>query len=320
MPITKTQARTVQAIINLFETSQVRGDYGQVTLLAGDTGHLTFGRSQTTLGSGGLHTLIARYCANRGARFGPRLEKWLPAMQARDVRLDSDRVLHNLLRATADDPVMRDTQDAFFDEAYFAKAMRTADRAGIREPLGCAIVYDSYVHGAFGIVSKRVNGTPASRGERAWLTDYVAARRNWLATSSRADLRPTTYRMDAFMRLIELGMWGLELPLVVRGAEISESTLAALPSTCYDGPQPGARALVFQTSAPLCRGLDVRLVQVALGERGADVRADGVFGRASANCIADLQRAKGLPVTGVADAALVLELSAEATGRLGQPA
>ena len=315
MAITQTQSRTVQAIVNLFETSQVRGDYGQVTLLAGDTGHLTFGRSQTTLGSGGLHTLIARYCANSGARFGARLETWLPAMQARDLALDRDLALHNILRATADDPVMRDTQDTFFDEAYFAKAMRAAGKAGIREPLGCAVVYYSWVHGAFPLVSKRVHGTPASRGERAWLTDYVAVRRDWLAGSSRADLRATTYRMDAFARLIELGMWGLELPLVVRGAEISEATLAALPSTCYDGPQPGARSLVFQTSVPLCRCLDVRLVQVALGERGASVRADGVFGRASANGVADLQRAKGMPVTGVADGALVLELSAEATGR-----
>ncbi len=315
MVMTTTQIRTVQAIVNLFETSQVRGDYGQVTLLAGDTGHLTFGRSQTTLGSGGLHTLVARYCANSGARFGARLQAWLPAMQTRDVTLDSDRVLHNILRATADDPVMRDTQDAFFDDEYFAKAMRAADKAGIREPLGCAVVYDSWVHGAFSIVAKRVTGTPSSRGERAWLTDYVATRRNWLASSSRTDLRATTYRMDAFARLIELGMWGLDLPLVVRGAEVSEATLSALPTTCYDGPQPGARSLVFQTSAPLCRGLDVRLVQVALGERGANMRADGVFGRASANCVADYQRAVRMPVTGVADAALVRELSAEATGR-----
>ncbi len=313
--MTTTQARTVQAIVNLFETSQVRGDYGQVTLLAGDTGHLTFGRSQTTLGSGGLHRLLARYCANSGARFGARLQAWLPAMQARDVTLDADLVLHNILRATADDAVMRDTQDTFFDEEYFAKAMRAAARSGIREPLGCAVVYDSWVHGAFSVVARRVNGTPALRGEREWLTDYVAARRTWLGTSSRADLRATTYRMDTFERLIELGMWGLDLPLVVRGAEVSEATLSALPSTCYDGPQPGARALVFQTSVPLCRGLDVRLVQLALGERGANMRADGVFGRASANCVADYQRAVGMPITGVADAALVRELSAAATGR-----
>ena len=236
-------------------------------------------------------------------------------MQVRDVSLDSVLDLHNVLRATADDPVMRDTQDVFFDETYFIPAMRAAARAGIVEPLGCAIVYDSYVHGSFARVSSLVTGTPASRGERAWLRDYVAARRNWLSASSRADLRATTYRMDAFERLIELDMWGLELPLVVRGAEISSATLAALPSTSYDGPHPGGRPLAFLTSAPLCRGVDVRLVQVALAERGANVRADGVFGRASANSVADLQRAERQPVTGVADPALVARLAAEAMGQ-----
>src|SRR3954469_11268250 len=101
MPTTLTLTRTIQAIVNLFETSQVRGDYGQVTLLHGDTGHLTFGRSQTTLGSGGLHDLVDRYCGNPGARFARRLAPWLPAMKARDVTLDTDAKLHNILMATA---------------------------------------------------------------------------------------------------------------------------------------------------------------------------------------------------------------------------
>jgi len=48
----------------------VLGDYRQVTLIAGDTGHLTFGRSQTKLGSGNLNELMQRYCAKSGARFG----------------------------------------------------------------------------------------------------------------------------------------------------------------------------------------------------------------------------------------------------------
>jgi chitosanase len=314
MPITNTQARTIQAIVNLFETSQVLGNYGQVTLLTGDTGHLTFGRSQTTLGSGGLHDLVERYCGNPGARFGRRLAPWLPQMKDRDVRLDADAKLHNILMATADDPVMRDTQDAFFEERFFVPAMRTAERLGIREPLGCAVVYDSQVHGGFSRVSARVEGTPATLGERAWVGKYVAARRDWLTGSTRADLRATSYRMDAFNRLIELNMWALELPLVVRGAEISPAILTALPNTSYDGPQPGVRPLVFETSAPLCRGLDVRLVQVALAERGANVHADGVYGRASAAHVADFQRAQGMPVTGVADAALVAQLAAEALG------
>ena len=36
--ITRTQEDTIRAIVNLFETGHVRGEYGQVTVLAGDIG------------------------------------------------------------------------------------------------------------------------------------------------------------------------------------------------------------------------------------------------------------------------------------------
>jgi chitosanase len=308
--LTDTQARTIKAIVNLFETSHVLGDYGQVTVLAGDTGHLTFGRSQTTLGSGNLHRLLQEYCNNAGARFGQRLRVVLPRTEARDTVVDTDLKLHNVLRATADDPVMRDVQDEFFDETYFWPAMKAAERDGITQPLGKAVVYDSFVHGSWKRIRQRVDGTPASLGEHAWVEAYVEARRSWLETHLRADLRATVYRMDALKRLIGLGLWGLELPLVVRGSEISTATLSGVPPGSYDGPQPGTRELAFQSSSLLVRGLDVRLVQLALSERGADIRADGVFGRASGNCVADHQRAIGVPVTGVADRPLVLALAA----------
>ncbi len=76
--LTTTQKQTAQAIINLFETGEVLGDYGNVTVIVGDTGHLTFGRSQTTLGSGNLLELLNRYCSNPGAHFSGRLVPWLP--------------------------------------------------------------------------------------------------------------------------------------------------------------------------------------------------------------------------------------------------
>ena len=53
--LTATQKKTAEALVNIFETGEALGDYSQVTLIAGDTGHLTFGRSQTTLGSGNLN-------------------------------------------------------------------------------------------------------------------------------------------------------------------------------------------------------------------------------------------------------------------------
>lgn len=310
--LTATQCRTAEAVVNLFETGHVLGDYGQVTVLAGDTGHLTFGRSQTTLGSGNLQKLLQRYCDNAGARFGRRLTAFLPQVAARDHALDHHARLHNLLRATADDPVMRDVQDQFFDQEYFQPALRTAERHGVTLPLGMAVVYDSFVHGSWAKIRDRVQGTPATRGEKAWIADYVAARRHWLATHPRGDLRATIYRMDSFLRLIELSAWGLELPMVVRDAEISTVTLSGAPPGAYDGPAPGTRPIMLPPPGrPLLRGLDVRLVQLALSERAAAIRADGVFGRASADRVADHQRSMGAPVTGVVDRPLALALASE---------
>jgi chitosanase len=308
--LTATQAQTAKAIVNLFETGTVRGDYGQVTLLPGDTGRLTYGRAQTTLGSGNLHRLIERYCGTVGARFAARLRTWLPALATRSPSADTDLKLHNVLRACADDPVMRDVQDAFFDEVYWQPAVRAATRLGIRSPLGVAVVYDSWVHGSWGLLRDRTlaAGTLQQAGEHEWLQRYVRTRREWLATHPNALLRQTVYRMDAFQRLVALDAWGLALPLVVRGEEISLATLAELPRGCYEGPQPGTRELALRT--PLQRGLDVRLVQLALSDQGSDVRADGIFGNGTARVVRAFQRSNALPETGVADVALIQRLMA----------
>jgi chitosanase len=311
LSLTPTQARTAQAIVNLFETGHVLGDYGQVTLLEGDSGRLTYGRSQTTLGSGLLLQLLQQYVGNPGARFGRRLAPWLPAVAAAGPAVDTDGKLHNLLRACADDPVMRETQDAFFDSRYWQPALRVASREGLRSALAVAVVYDSQVHGSWPRMrdtTVRAVGTPAQVGEKRWITAYVQQRRSWLATHSVPILRQTVYRMDAFQRLIDLNQWGLMLPLVLRGAEISTATLSGLPPGCYDGPVPGSRPLML--AQPLARGLDARLLQLSLSDRGAQVKADGVFGRASAEAIRQLQIIRGLPATGVADAALIAALLA----------
>lgn len=167
--LTPTQKQTAQAMVNLFETGAILGDYGSVTVIAGDTGHLTFGRSQTTLASGNLLDLLQRYCSNDGARFGSRLVPWLPRFAAGDFTLDGELRLHNLLRATADDPVMRETQDIFFDEVYWQTAARIAANLGINSALGVAVVYDSTVHGSWKAMRDRTtaqSGEPEQLGER----------------------------------------------------------------------------------------------------------------------------------------------------------
>lgn len=190
--LTHTQKKTAESIINIFETSEVLGNYGQVTVISGDTGHLTFGRSQTTLGSGNLYKLLKRYCDNGGARFGGRLEPFLPPCKRKDTRLDDDLTLHNVLRASADDVVMRDTQDQFFDQEYWQPAAAAADRLGLVSPLSVTVVYDSFVHGSWPKMRDRTTnrvGTVAEVGEQRWVQTYVTTRRGWPAIRARISAR-----------------------------------------------------------------------------------------------------------------------------------
>src|SRR5512139_3500789 len=80
--LTDLQKRTAQAIVNIFETGRVRGDYAQVTLIPGDTGHLTYGRSQTTLASGNLYLLVRDYCETPGAALASGLQRYLSGLVA----------------------------------------------------------------------------------------------------------------------------------------------------------------------------------------------------------------------------------------------
>ena len=308
--LTTIQKKAAEAIVNIFETGSVLGDYGNVTLIAGDTGHLTFGRSQTTLGSGNLYKLLRSYCANPAARFGAALTPFLQRFEDIDLSLDNEKHLQNILRASADDSTMRDAQDVFFDQTYWKTAERTAAQLGVTTPLGVAVVYDSTVHGSVELIRDKTNqkvGPLANQGERKWIAAYVQTRRDWLANHPRADLRPTVYRMDAFQRLIDLDVWDLDLPLLVRGQEISNLSLSAAPPGCYDSPQAGSRPIGLQT--PLARGLDVRLVQVGLSQQGIDVLADGVFGKGSVAAIKTYQATHNLAQTGAADIGLIARLT-----------
>jgi chitosanase len=166
------------------------------------------------------------------------------------------------------------------------------------------VVYDSVVHGSWQSLRARANavaGSAAAIGERAWIAAYVRERRAWLAGNRRADLRRTVYRMDAFLGMLDGGDWDLPLPLIVRGLEIDDAALQAAPDGVYDGPPPRSRPL--RLIQPIVRGLDVRLVQVALSRpaNGLAVGADGLYGRRSEDAVRTFQAQNGLAATGAVD-------------------
>lgn len=104
--ISELQKKTAHAIVNVFETSLPQGDYSKVTLLRNDSGHLTYGRSQTTLASGNLFLLIKAYCDAPDAEFDEELSAYLGRLEDIDLSLDRDMTLRSVLREAGGDAVI----------------------------------------------------------------------------------------------------------------------------------------------------------------------------------------------------------------------
>ncbi|ABS62562.1 Peptidoglycan-binding domain 1 protein [Parvibaculum lavamentivorans DS-1] len=299
--LSELQKEAAKAIVNIFETGAVRGDYARVTLLAGDSGHLTYGRAQTTLGSGNLHLLIKAYCEAPGAAYARACEPYLPRLADIDLRLDSDWTFRNLLKEAGADPVMRDTQDAFFDRVYWTPAAASAIRLGLTEALSLAIVYDSVVHGSWISLRDRTlakAGQPSKAGERAWSLAYVRERRNWLAMHSNTLLRKTIYRMEAFEALIAAKNWSLALPMTVRGIRIDEPALGYRPPVTASATDVTTRNL--RLTSPRMTGNDVRALEAALVKEGYAINCDGVFDEGLEKALKSFQQDYGLIADGVA--------------------
>ncbi|MBI5408812.1 MAG: chitosanase [Nitrospirae bacterium] len=296
--LTPLQKKTSQAIVNIFETGRPLGDYGSVTVIKGDTGHLTYGRSQTTLGSGNLALLLHAYCKAKG-KFSAALASYLPAFDRRDTKLDHDEKVKALLRQAGNDPVMKKVQDEFFDRVYWESALKSADYISVARPLGVAVIYDGRIHGSYHAIrdlTSQQYGQIAGLGEEEWIKGYVSVRRNWLANHGNTALHATVYRMDSFMELIKGDKWDLQLPLTVRNIVLSEN----LFSDDYRQPSVVSAAdvnerVLFLTK-PMMRGEDVKRLQKALGFAEKDI--DGAFGNDTDKAVRKFQKAHGLKSDG----------------------
>src|SRR5262249_42423698 len=119
---------------------------GAVTVIKGDKGHLSYGRSQVSLGSGHLGRLIDQYCQDPAAAFAGNFKPFLQDLKDKNVTLDGKQDLKDLLRrAGKEDPVMRATQDQYFNKNFLGPALADAESFGVTMPIGQAVVYDSHV-------------------------------------------------------------------------------------------------------------------------------------------------------------------------------
>jgi len=298
--ISELQKKSAQAVVNIFETGAALGDYGKVTVMPGDTGHLTYGRAQTTLASGNLFLLIKRYVGAAGAAFKHHLEPYLHRLQDQDVALDFDSTLRSLLEAAGNDPVMQDEQDRFFDDAYWRPAMRAADALGLDDPLAIAAIYDSHIHGSWRFIKDRTiekHGSAIGQNGRAWIRRYVQERRDWLASHRNRLLQKTVYRMDTFLALMDAGNWDLDLPFTARGVVVDAEALQASAPVRVTAEDAGLRTL--RLTDPPMSGADVKALEEVLIDAGYTINLDGIFDASLERIVRERQQELGLDVDGM---------------------
>lgn len=139
MNLTPIQKQTIERVVNAFETGKADGDYGAVTILRDgphDIPQITYGRSQTTE-YGQFRLLVQRYVKAAG-RHSEALSRYTDDIGTRP--LAEDRTFRDLLRAAGKDRIMRDVQDRFFAERYYAPAMRWATGHGFKLPLSALAI------------------------------------------------------------------------------------------------------------------------------------------------------------------------------------
>jgi len=220
--MTTTIIAKIRQIIRFFETSKITGaDYAAIATFNDGPGgrrQVTFGASQTTE-YGNLKKLIQMYIEAKG-KYSPDFSSYMSILG--DLSRPSLATSPNfiaLLKLSANDKIMQDTQDRFFNIYYFNPARQWCERNGLVLPLSMLVIYDSFVHSGsiMNFLRESFGEKVPSQGgnEKEWITAYVNSRDTWLENHSKAILQQTDYRTDSFIHAIKQGNWNLELPFAV---------------------------------------------------------------------------------------------------------
>jgi chitosanase len=226
MQLTQTQKRLIERVINVFETGSPEGNYAAISIFNDgphDIKQITYGRSQTTE-YGNLRELVQKYVQADGL-FSIQLAPF--AENIGRVPLTNNAEFKTLLKkAGKEDPIMRETQDLFFDERYFKPAMKWADDNGFKEPLSALVIYDSFIHSGrvLPVIRQMFPESPPANGgaERTWTKAYVNARHKWLGSHHREIVRKTVYRTQCFKNEVARDNWDLSTtPVKANGANVT---------------------------------------------------------------------------------------------------
>lgn len=212
----------IMAILNVFETGSIKGDYSNITLYNDGKNRrkqITYGRSQVTQDGGNLKKLLEMYVKD-GGKYADKVKPYISRMADGDLHKDL-QFLNYLKTAGKEDPIMIAAQDKIFDLVYWKPAFDWFTNQGFKENLSLLVIYDSFIHSGtiLEFLRKRFSEVPPVKGgnEKEWIIAYTKARKSWLANHSERILRNTVYRPNCFLKCMDDDNWTLDKPVIANG-------------------------------------------------------------------------------------------------------
>ena len=171
---------------------------------------------------GNLKKMLRSYCLKNG-KFSEEFTSYIPSIGVKALVGDSKFI--NLLKESASDPIMQETQEEAYEEMYINPAYSFCSKNNFTEELSKLVICDSYLQSGsvLSLLRNMFSERPPINGgdERVWINSYCEARRKWLANHSRKILNKTVYRMDFMLDRIKKGDWSLsQSPFVANGVKI----------------------------------------------------------------------------------------------------
>jgi chitosanase len=238
------QKLTIQQITSIFENGTTEFQYGYIEDIKDGAG-VTCGRIGFT--SEEIQLIVNRYSDVKNgdtplASYLPCLRRMgtgimkdysclFPSLKPEQLASDDFKKEGGLIaqvdfgKAWTDagrDPLMRQVQDQYEEEAYYGPAIKTWVEFGLTTPLGAACIYDAIIQmdtdKLFRVTRNNFSAVhegrdkPADIAEEAqWLRFYLAERNAELfATPIGA---PTIGRVDSLRQILDSGNFKLRLPL-----------------------------------------------------------------------------------------------------------
>ncbi len=221
MAFTEIDKLKAMAIVHIFETSRPFGDYAAYAVLNDGAG-VSYGVNQFTHRSGSLFAVVDTYTRNGGQTGKAVFDEnraLLRSASPNAIRIAAaDKRLEKALKSAATTAEMRAAQQSVAFERYLRPAIEACEGSRFTTPLALAVIYDSINHGSWERIRDRVVISNRPGFEKAWITEYVRKRHEWLHGVPR--LRSTAYRTAFFLTQIARQNWNLDLPLFVHGTAL----------------------------------------------------------------------------------------------------